>query len=29
MIDTINLYYVLRAYTTSLIQRFTELRVGA
>lgn len=29
MIDMINLYYALRAYTISLIQRFTEWRIGA
>lgn len=29
MIDMINLYYVLRAYTVLLIHRFTEWRIGA
>lgn len=29
MIDMINLYYVLRAHTISLIQRFIELKTGA
>lgn len=29
MIDIINLYYVLRAYTISLIHRFIELKLGA
>lgn len=28
MIDMINLYYVLRAYTVSRIHRFLEWRIG-